>query len=146
MFDIGWQELLLIGVVALIAIGPKDLPNAMRTVAKVMRRARSMAHEFRSGFDEMVREAELDELRRQVQDLRKVDIAGEVKRTVDPQGTLTDDFDPVAFAREIKDRVEVPPSPGPGVIGPPTPPVAAGKDAGTGEADRPPSAPIAKHS
>ncbi len=66
MFDIGGLELLVIAVVALVVIGPKELPGTLRTVAFWVRRARSMAREFQSGFEELTREAELDELRREV--------------------------------------------------------------------------------
>ena len=62
MFDIGYSELLLIAVVALIVIGPKDLPNVMRTVGKWIGKARGMARHFRSGIDTMMREAELEEM------------------------------------------------------------------------------------
>jgi sec-independent protein translocase protein TatB len=62
MFDIGYSELLLIAVVALIVIGPKDLPNVMRTVGKWVGKARGMARHFRSGIDTMMREAELEEM------------------------------------------------------------------------------------
>jgi sec-independent protein translocase protein TatB len=62
MFDIGYSELLLIAVVALVVIGPKDLPNVMRTVGNWVGRARGMARHFRSGIDTMIREAELEEM------------------------------------------------------------------------------------
>lgn len=62
MFDIGYSELLLIAVVALIVIGPKDLPKVMRTVGHWVGRARGMARHFRSGVDAMMREAELEEM------------------------------------------------------------------------------------
>jgi sec-independent protein translocase protein TatB len=62
MFDIGYSELLVIAVVALIVIGPKDLPRVMRTVGQWMGRARGMARHFRSGVDTMMREAELEEM------------------------------------------------------------------------------------
>ena len=62
MFDIGYSELLVIAVVALIVIGPKDLPNVMRTVGGWVGRARGMARHFRSGVDTMMREAELAEM------------------------------------------------------------------------------------
>ena len=62
MFDIGYSELLLIAVVALIVIGPKDLPNVMRTVGKWVGKARGMARHFRSGIDTMMREAEIEEM------------------------------------------------------------------------------------
>jgi sec-independent protein translocase protein TatB len=62
MFDIGYSELLLIAVVALIVIGPKELPRVMRTVGHWVGRARGMARHFRSGIDTMMREAELEEM------------------------------------------------------------------------------------
>jgi len=62
MFDIAPQEFLLVGIVALIVIGPKDLPKAMRIVGYWVGRARGVARQFRAGFDTMMREAELQEM------------------------------------------------------------------------------------
>ena len=62
MFDIAPSEFLLLGFVALVVIGPKDLPKAMRVVGRFVGKARGMASHFRSGFDAMVREAELEEM------------------------------------------------------------------------------------
>ena len=65
MFDVAPTELLLVIVVALVVIGPKDLPKAMRFVGKWMGKARGMARHFRAGLDTMMREAELEELEKQ---------------------------------------------------------------------------------
>jgi sec-independent protein translocase protein TatB len=65
MFDIGWDELLLIALVALVVIGPKDLPAVLRTLGAWMARARNLAGEFRSHVDEMMREANVDEMKRE---------------------------------------------------------------------------------
>ena len=62
MFDIGYTELLVIAIVALVVIGPKDLPRVMRMVGQWVGRARGMARHFRSGLDTMMREAELEEM------------------------------------------------------------------------------------
>jgi sec-independent protein translocase protein TatB len=62
MFDVAPSELLLVAVVALLVIGPKDLPRVLRTVGQWVGKARGIARQFRSGFDDMVREAELAEL------------------------------------------------------------------------------------
>ncbi len=62
MFDIGAPEILLIAIVAIIVIGPKDLPVALRFAGKWVGKARAMMREFRSGFDSMVREAEMEEM------------------------------------------------------------------------------------
>jgi sec-independent protein translocase protein TatB len=62
MFDIGYTELLVIAIVALVVIGPKDLPRVMRIVGQWVGRARGMARHFRSGIDTMIRESELEEM------------------------------------------------------------------------------------
>ena len=69
MFDIGWGELLLIGIVALIVIGPKELPGALRTLGQWMGKLRRMAGEFQGQFQEAMREAELADLKKQVDDM-----------------------------------------------------------------------------
>lgn len=68
---IGGFEILVIGIVALLVVGPKDLPLLMRRVGQFVGKARAMANEFRASFDEMARQSELDELRKEVQALRK---------------------------------------------------------------------------
>ena len=80
MFDIGWSELLVIGVVALIVIGPKDLPKALKTAGMLLRKARQISGEFRASLDEMVREAELEEVRAQVKKATEIDIEKEFER------------------------------------------------------------------
>src|SRR4051794_28155664 len=62
MFDIAPTELLLVAVVALVVIGPKDLPRAMRFVGQWIGRARGVARHFRSGIDEMIRQSELEDM------------------------------------------------------------------------------------
>lgn len=68
--DIGGTELLVIAAVALIVVGPKDLPVLLRKLGQFVARIRGMANEFRASFDEMARQSELDELRREVQAMR----------------------------------------------------------------------------
>jgi sec-independent protein translocase protein TatB len=65
MFEIGGTELLLIAIVALLVIGPKELPNALRTVGRYTGKARAMTRHLRAGFDEMMRQAELEEMEKQ---------------------------------------------------------------------------------
>jgi len=67
MFDFAWSELAVIAAVALVVIGPKDLPRVMRTVGIWMGKARAIAREFQSSLDQMMREAELEEMRKQVE-------------------------------------------------------------------------------
>jgi len=92
MFDFAWSELALIGVVALILIGPKDLPVAIKAVTDMVKKARAMAAEFRTHVDEMVKEANLDDLRNSVSDIRNFDINKIVEDNVDPDGTLRNAF------------------------------------------------------
>ena len=69
MFEIGWSELLLIAVVALIAIGPKELPTVLRTLGQWTSKLRRMASEFQSQFQEAMREAEMADLKKQVDEM-----------------------------------------------------------------------------
>ena len=92
MFDIGWVEIGLIAVVALIVIGPKDLPNAMRTLTGIIRKMRGMMREFQSGVDDLVREAELKELRDEVEKSAR-DGLGDLDPMIDPTGGYGDPFE-----------------------------------------------------
>ena len=65
MFDIGWTEMALVAVVALFVVGPKDLPHVLYKMAHYWKKVRGMAREFQGGIDSLIREAELDELRKQ---------------------------------------------------------------------------------
>jgi len=69
MFDIAWSEMLLIGGVALVVIGPKDLPGALRTAGQAIGKIRRMASEFQGQFNDAMREAELTDLKKQVEDI-----------------------------------------------------------------------------
>lgn len=69
MFDIGWSELLLIGIVALVVIGPKDLPKVLRGLGAMMSKVRAMASEFQGQFQDAMREAELADLKKEAEKL-----------------------------------------------------------------------------
>jgi sec-independent protein translocase protein TatB len=88
MFDFAWTEIALIAAVALIAIGPKDLPVAIKAITEMIKKARRMAGEFQTHVDDLVREANLDEVRSQINEIRNFDIKGTVERAVDPDGSL----------------------------------------------------------
>jgi sec-independent protein translocase protein TatB len=95
MFDIGWSELLVIGIVALIAIGPKELPGALRALGHWTTKIRRMASEFQGQFQEAMREAEMTDLKKQVD-------------------TLTSGFDPIETARkDIESAMEDKPASSP---------------------------------
>lgn len=88
MFDIAWTEMALIAAVALIVIGPKDLPRVLRQVGIWVRKLRMLAGEFQKNVDEMVREAELDDVKRDVERIGRVDIGREIDKAVDPTGEV----------------------------------------------------------
>jgi sec-independent protein translocase protein TatB len=71
MIDLSWSHILIVLVVALVVVGPKDLPRLMRIVGRWVAKARAMADQFRKSFDEMARQAELDELRTEIEALRR---------------------------------------------------------------------------
>ncbi len=78
----------LVALVALIVIGPKDLPQAMRSATKWIRKARSLAREFQSGVDDMVREADLEDTRKAIQSPTDFDFDKTVEQTIDPTGDI----------------------------------------------------------
>jgi sec-independent protein translocase protein TatB len=92
MFDFAWTEIALIGIVALIAIGPKDMPVAIKAVTNAIKKARRMASEFQTHVDEMVRDADLADVRNSISEIRNFDIKGTVERAVDPDGSLRSTF------------------------------------------------------
>lgn len=115
MLDLAWTEIALILVVALIVIGPKDLPHAIKGVAEFIRKARRMAAEFQVHVDEMMREAKLDEVKRQIDEVRYG--AYEMKRQFEEE--LDKDRD---IARSFSDPFAEPVStPAPNPAAPPAP-------------------------
>jgi sec-independent protein translocase protein TatB len=107
MFDsIGFQELILIGLIGLLVVGPKELPLLMRKAGQWMNKMRGMAADFRATFDEMARQAELDELRKEVEALRDSnplkDIKDELSKPFDPgYDTGSDPFSPIPAEHPI---------------------------------------------
>jgi sec-independent protein translocase protein TatB len=85
MFDIAWSELLVIGVIALIVLGPKELPKALKLFTYWTRKARGMVRDFQGHVDEIVREAELDEVKRELEKATNPDL---VARAIDPSGSV----------------------------------------------------------
>jgi sec-independent protein translocase protein TatB len=114
MFDIAWSELLVIIVVALVVVGPKDLPRLMRTAGQWAGRARAMADQFRRSFDDIARQSELDELRNEVNRLQetRIDPQAEIETAMYPTGNPinfgNDDVSPPAPPETPS--VEPPPS------------------------------------
>ena len=102
MFDLGWSEMMVVGVLALIIIGPKDLPRVFKQVSYWIKQLRGMAGEFQSGIDEMVKEADLDDAKKifdkskgfnpnaKFEDL--IDPKGDLKKSLDIEGEIADTF------------------------------------------------------
>ncbi len=82
--DIGWPELMLIGVVALVVIGPKDLPAALRVAGYWVRKARTMSREFHSSVEQMIREAELDEVQKELKEATDLNLDHEMNKIMNP--------------------------------------------------------------
>jgi sec-independent protein translocase protein TatB len=124
MFDISWTEFLLIGVVALIVIGPKELPAVLRTLGQYTRKVRSMAGDFQNQFQEAMREAEMADLKKQVDDM-----AHDIKN-YDPLKDVRDDVE--SMGKDIERSLDGAPASNPEV------PVAgelAAKDAAASEVE-----------
>lgn len=80
MFEIGWSEILLIAVVAIVVIGPKDLPRVMRYVGQWAGKMKRMSREFQNQFKEALREAELEDVRKDIADIMSTDPLADVKK------------------------------------------------------------------
>lgn len=96
MFDLSWGEILVIGAVAVVFIGPKELPGALRTVGKWMGKARLMAGDFQRHVDDMVREADLQDVKKQFDDIRGLNPTSAIEKVIDPKGELRGALDPFA--------------------------------------------------
>jgi|SRR5712691_1587118 len=94
LFDLSMTELMLIGVVALVVIGPKDLPKALRIAGFWVRKARTLSREFQSSVEQMIREAELDEMRQELKKASELDLEKEFRNTIDPTGSLAESLKP----------------------------------------------------
>lgn len=103
MFDIGWTEILVIAVVAIIVVGPKDLPRMLRSLGRYAGQLKRTAGEFRSQFDEAVRDSELDELRTSLKEATDMNPINQIKDSV------TDSLKPLEdTANDIKGGIEKP--------------------------------------
>ena len=103
----GFFELMVVAVIALVVVGPKDLPKLMRAAGRMVAQARRMAGEFMSAFDQMARETEMEEMRKEIEALKKDNVFSEAKRSLD------DAMAPVEKsvreeAGEVRDAVNAP--------------------------------------
>ena len=90
MFDIGWQELFLIGLVTILVVGPKEIPRVLRTVVAAVRKVRGLANDFQRGIDELARETELDQIRQDLEKNAKLELERELEESIDPTGGMSE--------------------------------------------------------
>ena len=139
MLGLDWTELALIAVVAVVVIGPKDLPEAVRGIAKGIQKLRRMAGEFQGHVDEVVREAKLEDVRSQINEIRSFDFRSVVEKEVDKDGSLRKTFTEDPIGNPLRDAWDSKPAAGDGAVVTP-PPAAPGGVADAGSA-APPAAP-----
>lgn len=84
MFDIGWTEMLVIAVVMIVVVGPKDLPRMLRTFGRTTAKLRTMAGDFQKQFNDALKEAELDDVKKSVDSLRSLDPSAEIRKQLNP--------------------------------------------------------------
>lgn len=129
MFDIAWSEFLIVAVVALVVVGPRDLPALLRQVGRMVATVRKMAGEFQTQFNDALKEAELDDLRREVSGLKDIatkatssnpfSIAGdELKKAMEAKPSETA---PSALAGETPEPAEIGADPVPSALAPEAP-------------------------
>ena len=90
MFDLAWAEMAMVAAVAVIIIGPKELPRVLRIVGQSVRRLRRMASEFQNSVDEMVRDSEIDDLRNQVEGASAEPLGQQFSNSIDPTAATGD--------------------------------------------------------
>jgi sec-independent protein translocase protein TatB len=84
MFDIGWTEMLVIAIVMIVVVGPKDLPKMLRTFGRTTAKMRGMAADFQKQFNDALKEAELDDVKKSVDSLRSLNPAAEIRKQLNP--------------------------------------------------------------
>ena len=108
MFDLGWTEMAVVALIALIVIGPKDLPRVLRTAGKWAGKARAIAREFRVSLDDMVRNAELDDVKKDVESVTSYNPKKDLEDAIDPTGEMARDLDPTTGDAEPPKAADAP--------------------------------------
>lgn len=111
MLGLDWTELALIAVVAVVVIGPKDLPDAVRNIAKGIQKLRRMAGEFQGQVDEVVREAKLEDVRNQINEIRSFNVRDIVEKEIDKDGSIRKTFTDDPIGNPLRDAFNPPASP-----------------------------------
>jgi sec-independent protein translocase protein TatB len=97
VFDIGWSEMAIIMLVALVVIGPRDLPRLARSLGQWVAKGRAMAREFQRSIEDLAREAELDDVKREIEKVGRTNIRKSIEKTIDPTGELGKAFNPTSI-------------------------------------------------
>jgi sec-independent protein translocase protein TatB len=105
MFDIGWSEMAIVLLVALIVIGPKDLPRLARNMGQWAAKGRAMAREFQRALEDMAREAELDKVKSEIEKAGRTDLGKTIEKTIDPSGELSRALEPPVLDGKPADNV-----------------------------------------
>lgn len=92
MLDVGWTEILVIAIVLIIVVGPKDLPQMLRTFGRMVAKMRGMAGDFRQQFDEALREADLDDVRKTIGEAQKLNPLNTIRDAVNPLRQMGDEI------------------------------------------------------
>ena len=92
MLDVGWTEILVIAIVLIIVVGPKDLPQMLRTFGRMVSKMRGMASDFRQQFDEALREADLDDVRKTIGEAQKLNPLNTIRDAVNPLRQIGDEI------------------------------------------------------
>ena len=103
MLDIGWWELMVVAMIALIVVGPKDLPRILRMIGKWAGKARAMAREFQGSIDDMVRETGVDDIKKEVDSVSTFDVEKEIGDAIDPTGAPEHSIEPPPPAGEAEE-------------------------------------------
>jgi len=139
MFDIGWSEMAVIALIALIVIGPKDLPRLLRSVGHWTRKARGLAREFQSGVDDMIREADLEDAKKALDSAKSLNVDKVLEETVDPTGEVAEEVRSIEKAARDSDTQD------PAATTAGQKPEAAGEATPESGDGAPPQATIIKH-
>tara|TARA_R110001599_G_scaffold11842_11_gene55806 strand:- start:2757 stop:3107 length:351 start_codon:yes stop_codon:yes gene_type:complete len=105
---VGFSELLLLALAALIIVGPKDLPFMMRKVGQLVGKARGMAREFQAAFEDIARQSELEDLRKEIEDLKRINMMTEAQ---DDLANMESDINAAVMRKEAADAEAAPPEP-----------------------------------
>lgn len=107
MFDIGWQELFIVSILALIVVGPKDLPRALRNVMGIVRKARMMARDFQDSIDDVVRETDLEDMKNQIENLSDGDFNEQIQNAIGPTGDIASNLGMTEIHKELNEKLNV---------------------------------------